>query len=146
MHLLLCFLLAKAHSLRENVVELMRSCYGNSQPTARRIVGQRVFHVSEHGAPANESAFSSLVATVYQQEVYRTLQAGDTLTITVHLDLPPRELERTVRLREDGQFEGEGMQEPTPDLLPMVSSMYERFLQQVDAGDVFTIIFRVQRL
>jgi hypothetical protein len=108
--------------------------------------GQRVFHVSEHGAPANESAFSSLVATVYQQEVYRTLQSGDTLTITVHLDLPPRELERTVRLREDGQFEGEGMQEPTPDLLPMVSTLYEQFLQQVDAGDVFTIMFRIQRL
>ena len=108
--------------------------------------GQRVFQFSEHGTPANENGFSSLVATVYQQEVYRTLQAGDTLTITVHLDLPPRELERTVRLREDGQFEGEGMQEPTPDLLPMISSMYEQFLQQVDAGDVFTIIFRVQRL
>jgi hypothetical protein len=108
--------------------------------------GQRVFHVSEHGAPANESAFSSLVATVYQQEVYRMLQAGDTLTITVHLDLPPRELERTVRLREDGQFEGEGMQEPTPDLLPMVSTLYEQFLQQVDAGDVFTVMFRIQRL
>jgi hypothetical protein len=108
--------------------------------------GQRVFHISEHGAPAGESAFSSFVATVYQQDVYRTLQAGDTFTITVHLDLPPREIERAVRLREDGKFEGEGMQEPTADLLPMVSTMYEQFLQQVDAGDVFTITFRVQRL
>jgi hypothetical protein len=108
--------------------------------------GQRVFHVSEHGVPAGESAFSFFVATVYQQDVYRTLQAGDTFTITVHLDLPPREIERTVRLREDGKFEGEGMQEPTADLLPMVSTMYEQFLQQVDAGDVFTITFRVQRL
>jgi len=59
--------------------------------------GQRVFRVSEHGAPANESGFSSLVATVYQQGVSHTLQAGDTFTITVHLDLPPREIERTVR-------------------------------------------------
>ena len=108
--------------------------------------GQRVFHVTEHGAPADESAFSSLVATVYQQGVYRTLQAGDTFTITVHLDLPPREIERTVRFREDGQFEGEGMREPTPDLLPMVSTMYEQFLQRVDPGDVLTIMFRVQRL
>src|ERR1700686_2641804 len=90
--------------------------------------GQRVFHVSEHGAPAGESAFSSFVATVYQQDVYRTLQAGDTFTITVHLDLPPREIERAVRLREDGKFEGESMQEPTADLLPMVSTMYEQFL------------------
>ena len=51
--------------------------------------GERVFHISKHGAPANESAFSSLVAAVYQQGVSHTLQAGDTFTITVHLDLPP---------------------------------------------------------
>ena len=108
--------------------------------------GQRVFQFSEHGAPANENGFSSLVATVYQQGVSHTLQAGDTLTITVHLDLPPREIERTVRLREDGQFEGEGMQEPTADLLPMISTMDEQFLQQVDPGDIFTVMFRVQRL
>lgn len=108
--------------------------------------GQRVFHVWKHGAPANESAFSSLLATVYQQEVYRTLQAGDTFTITVHLDLPPREIERTVRFREDGQFEGDGMQKPTADLLPLVSMMYEQFLQQVDSGDVLTVTFRIQRL
>lgn len=108
--------------------------------------GQRVFHVWKQGVPANENAFSSLVATVYQQGVYRTLQAGDTFTITVHLDLPPREIERTVRFREDGQFEGEGMQELTADLLPMVSKMYEQFLQQVYPGDVLTVMFRVQRL
>lgn len=108
--------------------------------------GQRVFRVSEHGAPANESAFSSLVATAYQQGVYHTLQAGDTLTIAIHLDLPPKEIERTVRLREDGQFEGDGMQEPAPDLLPMVSTLYEQFLQQVEPGDVFTVMFRVNRL
>ena len=108
--------------------------------------GQHVFHISEHGAPADESAFSFFVATVYQQDVYRTLQAGDTFTITVHLDLPPREIERTVRLREDGKFEGEGMQEPPSDLLPMVSTMYEQFLQQVEPGDVFTVMYRVQRL
>jgi hypothetical protein len=108
--------------------------------------GQRVFRVWEHGAPANESGFSSLVVTVYQQGVSHTLQAGDTFTLTVHLDLPPREIERTVRLREDGQFEGEGMQEPTADLLPMVATMYEQFLQQVDPGDVLTLLFRVQRL
>lgn len=107
--------------------------------------GQRVFRVLEHGVPANESGFSSLVATVYQQGVFHTLQVGDTLTITAHLDLPSREIERAVRLREDGQFEGEGMQEPIPDLLPLVSSMYEQFLQQVDPGDVFTVTFRVQR-
>jgi hypothetical protein len=108
--------------------------------------GQRVFRVSEHEAPANESAFSSLMATVYQQGVYHTLQAGDTFTITLHLDLPPREMERTVRFREDGQFEGDGIQRPTSDVLPMVSTMYEQFLQQVGPGDILTVMFRVQRL
>jgi acyl-CoA thioesterase FadM len=38
------------------------------------------------------------------------------------------------------------MQEPTADLLPMVSKMYEQFLQQVNPGDVLTVMFRVQRL
>ncbi len=107
--------------------------------------GQRVFKVTKRGAPANDGEFSSLVARVYQQEVYRTLRAGDTLTITVHLDLPPREIERTVRFREDGQFEGDRLQAPTPDLLPMISTMYEQFRQQMLPGDVFTITFRVQR-
>ena len=107
--------------------------------------GQRVFQVAEHEAPANDAEFSSLLAMVYQQEVYRTLRAGDDLTITLHLDLPPRGIERTVRLREDLQFEGEGVQ-PRSDLLPLVSTLYEQFMQQVGPGDVFTVIFRVQRL
>jgi hypothetical protein len=107
--------------------------------------GQRVFKVTQRGAPASDEGFSSLVETVYQQEVYRTLRAGDTLTITVHLDLPPRETERTVRFREDGQFEGDRLQAPAPDLLPVISTMYEQFRQQVLPGDIFTIAFRVQR-
>ena len=108
--------------------------------------GQLVFQVTKHGAPAKETEFSSLLATVYQQQVYPTLRAGDTLTITVHLDLPPREIERTVRFREDQQFDGEGVQQPTPDLLPLARALYEQFIQQVDAGDVFTVTFRVERL
>jgi len=51
-----------------------------------------------------------------------------------------------VRFREDRQFEEEGMQQPMPDLLPLVVPMFEQFMQQVAPGDVFTVIFRVQRL
>lgn len=72
--------------------------------------GQRAFKVYKHRAPATEAEFSSLAATVYQQDVCRTLRAGDTLTITVHLDPSWREVERTVHFREDEQFEGEGLQ------------------------------------
>ena len=107
--------------------------------------GQRVFKIFQQREPVNDTAFSSFLATVYQQEVYRMLQAGDSLTITVHMEPPWREVERTVRFREDQQFEGDGVQEPTADLLPLFSKMYEQFIQQVHPGDVLTIAFRVQR-
>lgn len=107
--------------------------------------GQSVFKISEQGEPANDAEFASIVTRMYQQDVYRTIRAGDTLTITFHLDLPIRVIERTVRFREDKQFEGEGLQEPTPDLLSMLSMMYKQFSQQVCPGDVFTVTFDVQR-
>jgi hypothetical protein len=107
--------------------------------------GQRLFKVFEQGALTNDSEFSFLVASMYQQEVYRTLRAGDTLMITMKLDTPPREILRTMRFRADGQFEGDGIQQPTSDLLPTISTMYEQFSQQVVPGDVFRITFHVQR-
>ena len=107
--------------------------------------GQRVFRVTEREAAANDTEFLSRLATMYQQEVCATLQAGDDLTVAVRLDLPPREVERTVHLREDRLFEGEGMPQPTADPLPFMRAFYEPFMQRVKPGDVFTITFRVQR-
>jgi len=107
--------------------------------------GLRLFKVFEQGAPLYDMEFSSLVANTYQQEVYRALRAGDTLAIAMHLDTPPRVIRRTVRFREDKQFEGEGIQQPTSDLLPTISMMYAQFSQQVVPGDVFKITFHVQR-
>ena len=107
--------------------------------------GQRLFKVFEQGAPLHESEFSSLVANTFQQEVYRTLRAGDTLEITMHLDIPPRVIRRTVHFREDQQFEGDGIQQPTSDLLPALSTLYDQFIQQVVPGDVFRITLHVQR-
>jgi hypothetical protein len=107
--------------------------------------GQRVFRVTQREAPANDAEFLSRLATLYQQKVYATLQAGDDLTVAVRLDLPPREVERTVHLREDRLFEGEGVPQPTEDPLPFMQAFYEPLMQQVEPGDVFTITFRVQR-
>ena len=107
--------------------------------------GQRVFHVTEGEASANGAEFLSRLAAMYQQEVYATLQAGDDLTVAVRLDLPPREVERNVHLRQDRLFEGEGMPQPTADPLPFMRAFYEPFMQRVKPGDVFTITFRVQR-
>ena len=107
--------------------------------------GLRLFKVFEQGAPLHDLEFSSLVANTYQQDVYRALRAGDTLAIVMHLDTPSRVIRRTMRFREDKQFEGEGIQQPTSDLLPMISTMYAQFSQQVVPGDVFKITFHVQR-
>jgi len=76
--------------------------------------------------------------------VYPTLRADDSLTVTAHLDLPPREVERTFRFREDRQFEGEGIHQPVSDLLPLVRATYETVVQQVGPGDIFTITFHVE--
>jgi hypothetical protein len=107
--------------------------------------GQRVFRVTEGEAAANDAEFLSRLATMYQQEVYATLRAGDDLTVAVRLDLPPREVERTVHLREDQLFEGEGMPQTTADPLPFLREFYEPLMRHVESGDVFTITFRVQR-
>ena len=106
--------------------------------------GQRVFPVTKQRPPVNESEFLSLLASVYQEEVYPTLRADDSLTVTAHLDLPPREVERTFRFREDRLFEGEGIQQPVSDLFPLVQGIYEKFVQQVVPGDVLTLTFHIE--
>jgi hypothetical protein len=44
-----------------------------------------------------------------------------------------------VRFRQDKQFEGEGVQQPIPDLLPVAAKLYEPFMRQVDVGDIFYV-------
>ena len=107
--------------------------------------GQRVFRITEREAPVNDAEFLSRLATVYREKAYAELLPGDDLTVAVRLDLPPREVERTVHLREDRLFEGEGLSEPTADPLPSMRAFYEPFMQEVKPGDVFTLTFRVQR-
>src|SRR5262249_9752526 len=104
--------------------------------------GQRVFRVTEREAPARDSEFLSRLATMYQHEVYAVLRAGDD---SVRLDLPPREVEQIVHLREDRLFEGVGIPQATSDPLPFMRAFYEPLMQQVEPGDVFTITFRVER-
>ena len=108
--------------------------------------GQRVFKVLKHEDPVDDEGLLSLVAMICQQDVSHTLRAGDDLTVTIHLDLPPRDIERTLRFREDGRFEGEGVAEPTAELLPLIASLSEHFRQHVQPGDVLTISLQVQRL
>lgn len=108
--------------------------------------GQRVFPVTKHRTPVNEAEFLSLLALVYQEEVYPRLRTDDNLTITVHLDLPPRGVERTFHFREGRLFEAEGSQQPMiSDPLPLVQGVYEKFVQQVGPGEIFTLTFHVEQ-
>jgi len=107
--------------------------------------GQYVFRVLEHADPVNDDGLLSLLITIYEQDVFRTLRAGDDLRVYVHLDLPPREIEKVLHFREDGQFEGEGLVEPSRDLRTLIASMFEYYRPHVQSGDVFTISFQVQR-
>ncbi len=108
--------------------------------------GLHTFKVYQQGKQFTKSAFLSLVTTTFQDEVHRTLKAGDTLRVFMRADPAWREIERTLRFREDAQFEGDVIEAPTADLLPAITTMSEQFLQRVLPGDVFTIMFRVQRL
>jgi hypothetical protein len=107
--------------------------------------GQRVFRVVKQVDPVDDDGLKSLVATIYEQDVYRMLRAGDDLRVLVHLDLPPREIEKTLHFREGGRFEGEGVAEPTTDLLSLIAPMFEYYRPHVQPGDVLTISFQVQR-
>jgi hypothetical protein len=107
--------------------------------------GQPVFRVLEQADPLDDDAFLSLVTMIYQQEVCRSLRGGDDLRVYVHLDLPPREIEKRLHLCQDGQFEGEGLTEPTRDLHTLIASMFEYYRPHVQAGDVLTMSFQVQR-
>ena len=106
--------------------------------------GQLVFPVTKHLQSVNQADFSSLLASVYEEEVYPMLRSNDNLTVTAHLDTPTREVERTFRFREDGLFEGDGIQQPQSDLLPLARGVYDQFIQQVIPGDVLTITFHVE--
>jgi hypothetical protein len=107
--------------------------------------GQRVFRVTKLEAPARDAEFLFRLATMYRQEVYSVLRTGDDVTISVRLDLPPREVEQTIHLREDRLFEGEGMPQATADPLPFMRAFYEPLMRTVEPGEVFVITFRVQR-
>ena len=109
------------------------------------VQGQHVYRVWKHADPINDDGLLSLLLKIYEQDVLTTLQVGDDLRVYVHLDLPPREIEKILHFREDGRFEGEGLVEPGRDLRSLIASMFEYYRPHVQSGDVFTISLQVQR-
>ena len=68
------------------------------------VQGQHVYRVWKHADPINDDGLLSLLLKIYEQDVLTTLQVGDDLRVYVHLDLPPREIEKILHFREDGRF------------------------------------------
>jgi hypothetical protein len=106
---------------------------------------QMVFHVKKQENPVDQTQLSSLLATLYQQDVSTRLQPGDNLTFMVGHSLPPREVERNVLVRSDQLYEEEGVKQPIQDLLSVMRAWYEPMMLQVVPGDILTITFRLER-
>ncbi len=104
------------------------------------------YKITEHQVLEGDDAFSSFLTTSYQQEVHPLIHPGDSLTFGVHLRTAPWLLvEKNMRMREDGQFEGEDLQQPTAELRPLFAPMLEKFMPQVQPGDVLSMTFTIQR-
>ncbi|HEY5004326.1 MAG TPA: hypothetical protein VII61_14290 [Ktedonobacteraceae bacterium] len=108
-------------------------------------LGHTIFKVYEQREPVSEDAFLSLIKATYEQRVSPLLQIGDDLTMILHVNLPNHEIERTVHVREDRQFEGDWLLKPTLDPFPLFSSVYSGFRRQAIPGNVLTVTLRVQR-
>ena len=54
-----------------------------------------------------------------------TKQVGDDLRVFVHQDFLLEKIQKILHFREDGQFEGEGLVEPSRDLRTLIASMFE---------------------
>ena len=106
--------------------------------------GGRVYKITENQVLESDAAFSSFLKTVYEQDVRSALKAADSLKVSLQLRSAPwLMVEKTMRLRDDGQFEGEGIQ-PTAELLPLITPTIEKFIAQVQPGDVFSIKYSIE--
>lgn len=106
--------------------------------------GGRVYKITENQVLESDAAFSSFLKTVYEQDVRSALKAADSLKVSLQLRSAPwLMVEKTMRLRDDGQFEGEGIQ-PTAELLPLITPTIEKFIAQVQPGDVFSLKYSIE--
>ncbi len=69
-------------------------------------------------------------------------EAGELVNTLEHLRTAQRHFHEQYGL----DFEGDGIQQSTPDLLALAAPLFKQFTQQLYPGDVFTVIFRVQCL
>ncbi len=106
--------------------------------------GQVSFQIYEGASPYSD--FLSPLAMIYYQEVYRLLQSGDALTVTIRA--PQGEQMMTASFGE-GQRDyvfNEMEHSPTPDLCPRIEEMYQEVRGLLRKGDTLSVIFQIKRL
>ena len=106
--------------------------------------GQISFQIYEGASPCSD--FLSPLAMIYYQEVYRLLQSGDTLTVTVRAT----EGEQTMTASfGEGQLDyvfNEMDRSPTSDLFPRIEEMHQKVRGLLRDGDTLSVIFQIKRL
>ena len=94
-----------------------------------------------------DDVFDFLLSNTYYEDIYRLLQAGDTLTVTFYTAKDEKSI--VAAFRDDKQwgyaFEVDG-QEPTPDLYPLIENIYQPALLLLQPGDTLTATYHIQRL
>jgi len=106
--------------------------------------GQIAFQIYEGGVP--ERDFLMPLAMIYYQEVYRLLQGGDTLTVTIRTSEVERMIPTSFR-EEPGEYVFDEVgHAQTADLFPRIEEMYQQVLGFFRSGSTLSVIFHIKRL
>ena len=104
---------------------------------------QILFQVHEDENPTQD--FLSPLAMTYYQDVYKILQAGDTLTVTIYAGESKQSI--TTRFREGPQdyiFEEAGFA-PCYDLFPLIEEVYREMIDLLQDNTRTAVAFQIQR-
>ncbi len=106
--------------------------------------GQATFQVYQRGGP--ERDFLSPLAMIYYEEVYRLLQGGDTLTVTIHTPETERIIIADFRDGPEEYVFAEAGHAYTADLFPRIEEVYQECPGHFRNGSTLSVIFQIQRL
>jgi hypothetical protein len=105
---------------------------------------QIAFYIYEGEVPKRD--FLLTLAMTYYQEVYRLLQEGDTLTVTIHAPEVTRKIATSFREGLGGCVFDEAGHAQTPDLFPRIEKMYHEIFGLLHSGSTLSTIFQIKRL
>ncbi|HVB22858.1 MAG TPA: hypothetical protein VNG51_13015 [Ktedonobacteraceae bacterium] len=106
--------------------------------------GQATFQVYQR--EGLEYDFLSPLAIIYYEEVYRLLNEGDTLTVTMRTFETERVISADFREGPEDYAFVEAGHVYTPDLFPRIEEVYQEFSGNFRDGSILSVIFQIKRL